>query len=122
MPRILAVEVPGRKRLVIAMTYIFGIGPTLSKKLLNEMGLDHDMKAEKLTPEQISKINAHLQNNYLVEGDKRREVQGNIKRLTSIRCYRGIRHQKGLPVRGQRTSTNARTRKGKKKTVSGKKK
>ena len=122
MPRILAVEVPGKKRLVIALTYIYGIGPALSKKVLDEMGLDVDMKAEKLTPEDISKINSHLQDNYLVEGDKRRQVQGNIKRLTSVRCYRGIRHQKGLPVRGQRTSTNARTRKGKKKTVSGKKK
>lgn len=122
MPRILAVEVPGKKRLVVALTYIFGIGPTLSKKVIAELGLSEDLKAEKLTPEEISKINSLLQDNYLVEGDKRREVQGNIKRLTSIRCYRGIRHQKGLPVRGQRTSTNARTRKGKKKTVAGKKK
>ncbi len=121
MPRIIGIDIPNKKRLVISLTYIYGLGNTLAKEVTKKLNLDPDMHAEKLTEEEISKINALLQSEYSVEGDKRREVQGNIKRLISINSYRGMRHKKGLPVRGQRTRCNARTRKGKKKTVAGKK-
>lgn len=121
MPRVIGTDIPAKKRLVISLTYIFGIGNTLAPEVCKKLGLDPDMKAEKLTEEEISKLNALLTNEYTVEGDKRREVQNNIKRLISINSYRGLRHRKGLPVRGQRTRCNARTRKGKKKTVAGKK-
>lgn len=121
MPRVIGTDIPSKKRLVISLTYIYGLGNTLAADVCKRLGLDPDMKAEKLTEEEISKLNATLTNDYTVEGDKRREVQNNIKRLISINCYRGLRHRKGLPVRGQRTRCNARTRKGKKKTVAGKK-
>ncbi|NGX44646.1 MAG: 30S ribosomal protein S13 [Candidatus Anoxychlamydiales bacterium] len=120
MPRIIGIDIPANKRLIISLTYIFGVGNFLADQIVKKLKLDPDMKAGKLTDEEISKINAILQSDYLVEGDLRRQVQNNIKRLISIHSYRGLRHRAGLPVRGQRTRTNARTRKGKKKTVAGK--
>mgnify|MGYP003992005603 CR=1 FL=1 len=122
MPRIIGTDIPGNKRLIISLTYIFGIGDNLSAKVIKELRLDPDMKASGLTEDQIARIGTHLQENYAVEGDLRREVSNNIKRLISINSYRGLRHRVGLPVRGQKTGTNARTRKGKKKTVANKKK
>lgn len=121
MPRVIGVDIPGNKRLVVSLTYIFGIGRSLSEKLIDILGLDPNMRAQNLTSENIAKINALLTSEYSVEGDLRRQVQNNIKRLVSVHCYRGMRHRSGLPVRGQRTRTNARTRKGKRKTVAGKK-
>jgi small subunit ribosomal protein S13 len=121
MPRIVGRDIPGKKRLVISLTYIYGVGPATSQEICKRLGFDESMHADKLTEADISKLNALLQSEYQVEGDKRREVQGNIKRLISINCYRGQRHRAGLPVRGQRTRVNARTRKGRKKTVAGKK-
>lgn len=122
MPRIIGTDIPGKKRLVIALTYIYGIGKKLSQDVTQALNLDPDMKADALTEAQIAQITSHLQDNYSVEGDLRREISNNIKRLISINSYRGSRHRSGLPCRGQRTATNARTRKGKKKTVAGKKK
>lgn len=121
MPRVIGVDIPGNKRLVISLTYIFGIGTSLSEQIIERLKLDPSMKAQNLSGEEIAKINHLLQNDFVVEGDLRRQVQNNIKRLVSIHCYRGMRHRSGLPVRGQRTRTNARTRKGKRKTVAGKK-
>ncbi|MCY3974640.1 MAG: 30S ribosomal protein S13 [Simkaniaceae bacterium] len=122
MPRVIGIDIPGNKRLVVSLTYIYGLGRKLSEKVVSRLGLDPEMRAHNLTEGEISKLNAILQSDFVVEGDLRRQVQGNIKRLTSINCYRGLRHRLGLPVRGQRTRCNARTRKGKKKTVAGKKK
>ena len=123
MPRIIGVDIPANKRLVISLTYIYGIGKTLAMRLLNQLGLNPDMRAKDLGEDEIARINAALQSDeYVVEGDLRREVQGHIKRLININSYRGRRHKLGLPVRGQRTRCNARTRKGKKKSVAGKKK
>lgn len=122
MPRIIGIDIPGRKRLVISLTYIYGIGVARSREIIAKLGLDPDMHADKLSGDDIVRINDMLQSEYIVEGDLRRQVQNNIKRLINIHSYRGLRHRVGLPVRGQRTSTNARTRKGKKKTVAGKKK
>jgi len=122
MPRIIGIDIPANKRLVISLTYIYGIGNTLAKEIVKKLKLEPNMKASKLTGEDIARINSILQSEYVVEGDLRRQVQNNIKRLISIHCYRGQRHRSGLPVRGQRTRTNARTRKGKKRTVAGKKK
>lgn len=121
MPRIIGIDIPANKRLVISLTYIYGIGNSLAEEIVQKLKLDPNMKAGKLTEEDIAKINSVLQADYVVEGDLRRQVQNNIKRLISIHCYRGMRHRLGLPVRGQRTRSNARTRKGKKKTVAGKK-
>lgn len=121
MPRVIGVDIPGNKRLVVSLTYIFGIGKSLSEKVIDVLGLDPNMRAQNLSSENIAKINALLTSEYSVEGDLRRQVQNNIKRLVSVHCYRGTRHRSGLPVRGQRTRTNARTRKGKRKTVAGKK-
>ncbi len=122
MPRIIGIDIPANKRLVISLTYLHGIGNALAEELVTKLKLDPNMKAGDLTEEDIAKINAILQTEYVVEGDLRRQVQNNIKRLISIHCYRGLRHRVGLPVRGQRTRSNSRTRKGKKKTVAGKKK
>jgi small subunit ribosomal protein S13 len=122
MPRVIGIDIPGNKRLVISLTYIYGIGKGLSQEIIEKTGLDPDMRAHKLTQDDIARINALLQSEYVVEGDLRRQVQNNIKRLISIHCYRGMRHRLGLPVRGQRTRTNSRTRKGKRKTIAGKKK
>lgn len=122
MPRIAGVDVPKKKRLEVALTYIYGVGLKRSHDILKALNIDPDMRAEKLSEADTARLTTHIQTTYEVEGDLRREVQGNIKRLISINCYRGIRHKLGLPVRGQRTRTNARTRKGKKKTVANKKK
>ena len=121
MPRIVGVDVPGNKRLVISLTYIYGIGRTLSNRIIEELEFDENMRAQNLTEDDIAKINAYLQSKCIVEGDLRRQIQNNIKRLIGINCYRGTRHRVGLPVRGQRTRTNSRTRKGKRKTVANKK-
>jgi small subunit ribosomal protein S13 len=121
MPRIMGVDIPDKKRLVISLTYMYGIGKNRSEKIIDKLKLDPNMKAGNLTEADIAKISALLQSDYVVEGDLRREVQNNIKRLQTIHSYRGLRHRLGLPVRGQRTRSNARTRKGKKKTVAGKK-
>ncbi|NGX63070.1 MAG: 30S ribosomal protein S13 [Candidatus Anoxychlamydiales bacterium] len=121
MPRIIGIDIPANKRLLISLTYIYGIGRVLSEEIISKLKLDPNMKAGKLTEADIGKINSILQADYAVEGDLRRQIQNNIKRLISIHSYRGQRHRVGLPVRGQRTRTNARTRKGKKRTVAGKK-
>ncbi len=118
MPRLMGVDVPGRKRIEYALRYIHGIGPQRSSVILEACKIDPATKADDLTPEQIRQIMAFIQDNFRVEGDLRREVSGNIRRLMSIGAYRGTRHKRGLPVRGQRTRTNSRTRKGAKKTVS----
>jgi small subunit ribosomal protein S13 len=117
MPRVLGIDIPGRKRLEYALTYIYGIGPTLAKEVIEKAKLDPAKKADDLTDEDIQHLVAVLQSDYRIEGDLRREVSANIRRLISIGSYRGIRHRRGLPVRGQRTKTNARTRKGAKRTV-----
>lgn len=122
MPRVIGTDIPENKRLVISLTYIFGIGKSLANQILAKLNLDPEMRANKLSQEDIARLNALLQSEYVVEGDLRRQVQNNIKRLISIHSYRGSRHRLGLPVRGQRTSTNSRTRKGRRKTVAGKKK
>ena len=122
MARVIGVDIPDNKRLEVSLTYIYGIGKKIANEVIAKLGLSPDMKTSSFTEEQIAKLNTVLQSEYVVEGDLRRHVQGNIKRLISIRAYRGLRHKAGLPVRGQRTSTNARTRKGKRKTVANKKK
>ena len=121
MPRVIGIDIPDNKRLEISLTYIYGVGKTLSNQIIEKLGLSKDMRARELNEDQIAKLNAILQSEYTVEGDLRRLVQNNIKRLIGIHCYRGQRHRLGLPVRGQRTRTNARTRKGKRKTVANKK-
>ena len=122
MPRVIGIDIPDNKRLEISLTYLFGIGRHLSNEIITRLGLDPDMRAQKLTQDDIARINGLLQSEYVVEGDLRRQVQNNIKRLISIHSYRGMRHRLGLPVRGQRTKTNSRTRKGRRKTVANKKK
>jgi len=117
MARIAGVEIPNNKRGEIGLTYIFGIGRSLAKKILEDLSIDQTRKTRDLTEDEIIKIRAYIDNNIKVEGDLRREVTQNIKRLIEINSYRGIRHKRGLPVRGQRTHTNARTRKGRKKPV-----
>ena len=117
MPRVLGVDIPGRKRLEYALRYIYGVGPKTASEVIEKLGLDPGKKADDLTNEELSQLAKALQKDYVVEGDLRRETQGNIRRLISINCYRGSRHKRGLPVRGQRTSTNARTRKGPKRTI-----
>ena len=118
MPRLLGVEIPSDKRIEASLTYIYGIGPTTSRRILEQTNIDPNLRAKDLTPQQLNDIiHAITGNKHLIEGDLRRELQSNLKRLQAINCYRGIRHRRGLPVRGQRTSTNARTRKGPRKTV-----
>lgn len=117
MPRVLGIDIPGRKRLPYALRYIYGIGPTLALEVIQKCGLDEAKKADDLSDEDIRTLSQVLQRDYRIEGDLRREVQQNIRRLISIGSYRGLRHRRGLPCHGQRTSTNARTRKGPKKTV-----
>ena len=118
MPRLLGVEIPSDKRIEASLTYIYGIGSTTAKRILDQTNIDPNLRAKELTPQQINDIiHAITGNKLLIEGDLRREVQSSLKRLQAINCYRGIRHRRGLPVRGQRTSTNARTRKGPRKTV-----
>jgi len=122
MARIAGVDLPNDKRVEIALTYIFGVGRTTSTRILTDSSINPDTRVKDLTEDEIAKIRDKIENNYNVEGDLRREVSLNIKRLTEIGCYRGRRHRMGLPVRGQRTKTNARTRKGPKRTMAGKKK
>ena len=112
MARIAGVDLPRNKRIEIALTYIFGIGRSRAKKILEATGVDPDIRTKDLTEEDINKIRKFIDENYKVEGELRKEISQNIKRLIEIGCYRGLRHKKGLPVRGQRTRTNARTRKG----------
>ena len=122
MARIAGVGLPNDKRIEIALTYIYGIGRTSASKIIVDTGINPDTRVKDLTEDEVAKIRDQIENNYKVEGDLKREVQSNIKRLTDIGCLRGRRHRLGLPVRGQRTKTNARTRKGPKHTVAGKKK
>lgn len=121
MPRIAGVDIPGDKRIEYSLLYIHGIGPKLAVDVLKEAQIDVGVKAKDLTEEQVARIGTVIDRNYVVEGELRRAVQSNIARLRDIRCYRGQRHRAHLPVRGQRTRTNARTRKGPRKTVAGKK-
>ncbi len=117
MPRLLGVDIPGKKRLEYALRYVYGLGLTTSREAIAKAGLDPAKKADDLTDEEIMKLTAVIRADYTIEGDLRREVGQNIRRLISINCYRGTRHRRGLPVRGQRTKTNARTRKGARRTV-----
>lgn len=118
MPRLLGVDIPNDKKLPYALRYIYGVGPARADLIVKSLGLDANMRAKDLNEEQINKIMAFIaEHKYVVEGDLRREHATNLKRLQAINCYRGIRHRRGLPVRGQRTQTNARTRKGKRKTI-----
>ncbi len=122
MPRVIGIDIPDKKRLIISLTYIHGVGPKIASEIVEKLNLNPNMHARELTESDIGRINGILQSEYVVEGDLRRQVQGNIKRLISIQSYRGLRHRSGLPVRGQKTQKNARTRKGKKRTIAGKKK
>ena len=122
MARIAGVDLPRDKRVEIGLTYIYGIGNTTAKKIIAETGVDPDIRCKDLTEEDVSKLREYIDKNLTVEGDLRRETLQNIKRLMEIGCYRGLRHRKGLPVRGQRTHTNARTRKGPRKQIGAKKK
>ncbi|MCX8044363.1 MAG: 30S ribosomal protein S13 [Desulfobacterota bacterium] len=122
MPRIAGVDVPKQKQIWIALTYIYGIGKTTARTILEEAGIPYEKRAGALTEQEIARIQNIIFKDYKVEGDLRKEVSMNIKRLIEIGSYRGLRHRRGLPVRGQRTHTNARTRKGPRKTVAGKKK
>ena len=121
MPRIVGIDIPNDKPVRIALRYIYGIGPTKAMDICRKAELDPQVKAGKLSEQELSKIASVLESDCVIEGQLRRQVQQNIARLRDIRCYRGLRHRRGLPVRGQRTRTNARTRKGPKKTVAGKK-
>lgn len=121
MPRIAGIDVPDRKKILYALQYIHGIGPKFAADLLAEAQIDPDLRANELTEQQIAMVNQIIDTSYIVEGALRRQTSQNIQRLRDIRCYRGDRHKRGLPVHGQRTRCNARTRKGRKKTVAGKK-
>ena len=121
MPRIVGVDIPNDKRVVISLRYIHGIGQTQSRKILAACGIDENTRAKDLTEDELSRLGAYLERHYMLEGALRRQDAQHIARLRDINCYRGNRHRRGLPVRGQRTRTNARTRKGRRKTVAGKK-
>src|SRR3989338_2624173 len=121
MPRILGVDIPKQKRIEASLPYLYGIGPARTRDILTQAKIDFNRRAKDLTDEEISRITTIIQSGYITEGDLRREIAQNIKRLMDIGAYRGVRHRKGLPVRGQRTRTNARTRKGKRTGVGGKK-
>ena len=122
MARIAGVDIPNNKRVEIALTYIYGIGRKSANDILAKTGINPDTRAKDLTEDEVAKLRDEIENSYTVEGDLRRDVAFDIKRMVEINCYRGIRHRKGLPVRGQRTKTNARTRKGPAKTIANKKK
>ena len=122
MARLVGVDLPRDKRIEVGLTYIYGIGLTTSKKILAETGVDPSVRVKDLTEDDLTKLRDYIQENIKVEGDLHREVSQNVKRLMEIGCYRGLRHRRGLPVRGQRTHTNARTRKGPRKQIGGKKK
>lgn len=119
MARIAGVDIPRDKRVEISLRYIYGIGPTLSRQVLNTTGIDPDVKVRDLTEDEVNRLRDVIDKNYVVEGDLRRDVNSNIRRLIEIGCYRGMRHRRGLPVHGQRTRTNARTKRGTRKTVAG---
>jgi small subunit ribosomal protein S13 len=121
MPRLIGVDIPNDRKTVVSLTYLYGVGSFVARDLCHKGGIDPDKRARDLTDEELSRLATILERDYVVEGPLRRQVQQNINRLRDIKCYRGIRHRLGLPVRGQRTRTNARTRKGPKKTVAGKK-
>jgi len=121
MPRIVGVDIPNDKRVVISLTYVYGIGSVQARKIVTACGIDESTRAKDLTEDELSRLGAYLERHYVLEGALRRQEAQHISRLRDINCYRGLRHRRGLPVRGQRTRTNARTRKGKKKTVAGKK-
>lgn len=121
MPRIAGVDIPGEKRIVISLTYIFGISKNLSQKALKAVGINESIRAKDVSEDELSTLGVYLEKNFVIEGQLRRQESQNITRLKNIGCYRGLRHRLGLPVRGQRTKTNARTRKGKKRTVAVKK-
>ncbi len=121
MPRILGVDIPKQKRIEASIKYIYGVGPKRALDILKEAGIDKDRRAKELTEEEISRLTNIIQNNYVTEGDLRREISQNVKRMMEIGVYRGLRHRKGLPVNGQRTKTNSRTRKGRKPTIGGQK-
>ena len=121
MPRLLGVDIPNDKPTFISLTYLYGVGRSTSRELCHKAGVDPQRKARELADDELSRLAALLERDYVVEGPLRRQLQQNINRLRDVKCYRGIRHRLGLPVRGQRTRTNARTRKGPKKTVAGKK-
>ena len=121
MPRIAGIDIPADKRIVIALTYVYGIGKALSQKILKAVNIDENIRAKDIHEDQLSTLGAYIEKNFSTEGQLRRQEMQSIVRMKSINCYRGIRHKVGLPVRGQRTKTNARTRKGRKKTVAGKK-
>lgn len=121
MPRIAGVDIPGNKRVPIALTYLYGIGDTSAEQVCATLGIDLDKRAQDLTEDELSRLTSFIDKNYVIEGELRRLEASNISRLRKVNCYRGVRHRRGLPVRGQRTRTNARTRKGKKRTVAGKK-
>jgi small subunit ribosomal protein S13 len=122
MARIAGIDLPREKRVEIGLTYIFGIGLTKSQGIIKTVGINPDTRVKDLTEEEVNELRTYIQKNFIIEGDLRRRVALDIKRLMEVGCYRGIRHRKGLPVRGQKTKTNARTRKGPKKTMVGKKK
>ncbi|MEE0941139.1 MAG: 30S ribosomal protein S13 [Bifidobacteriaceae bacterium] len=122
MARLAGVDIPNEKRIEIALTYIFGVGRTRAKETLEATGISPDIRVKDLTDEQLIALRDHLEGNYKIEGDLRREIDADIRRKIQINCYQGLRHRRHLPVRGQRTKTNARTRKGPKRTVAGKKK
>ncbi len=122
MARISGIDLPREKRIEVALTYIYGIGPARAAKVLEKTGINPDTRVKDLTEDQEAQLRETIESNYAIEGDLRREVAMNIKRLSEIGCYRGLRHRRGLPVHGQRTKTNARTRKGPKKTIANKKK
>jgi small subunit ribosomal protein S13 len=122
LARIAGIDLPRNKRIEVALTYIYGIGRSTSKRILDKAGVSTETRSDDLNENEIGKIREIIEHEYKVEGDLRREVTGNVKRLMDLGCYRGLRHRRGLPVRGQKTKTNARTRKGPRKTVAGKKK
>ena len=121
MPRIVGVDIPPQKKVGIALTYIYGIGRTTAAKILTSVGISTDVRSKDLSDDEVSRIAKAIEKTYVVEGQLRRQIQQNLARLREIACYRGLRHRRGLPVRGQKTQSNARTRKGPRKTVAGKK-
>ena len=121
MPRIIGVDIPNEKKIEVSLTYLYGVGPAVARKVLAELGIRPDIRAKDLSDDDIARLASHLEKGYVVEGSLRRQIIQNINRLKEISCYRGLRHRRGLPVRGQRTRCNARTRKGPVKTVANKK-
>ncbi|MHC4663936.1 MAG: 30S ribosomal protein S13 [Planctomycetota bacterium] len=121
MPRVAGVDIPAEKKIWASLTYIYGIGPFNARQILKACGIEENVRAKNLTEDELSRIAAEIERSYVIEGQLRRQILQNIQRLKDINCYRGMRHRRGLPARGQRTRTNARTRKGPKKTVAGKK-